>query len=656
MPNTVERPDSGVPSTDIVLRLSQFREEKKVQVWQGTFADYFGLAVQKPAMTRLSHGRVYDMIIAGGVIDGPTESSPKKYGFFNDEIFGLDQSITQIVDYFSAAAKRLEVRKRILLLMGPVGGGKSTMVTIIKRGLETYSQSDQGAVYAIEGCPMNEEPLHLIPDSMRSAVQKEYGLHIEGGLCPHCQAMLVNKYAGKVEDVMVKRITFSEAERRGVGTFTPSDPKSQDISELTGSIDLATIGEYGAESDPRAYRFDGELNIANRGVMEFIEILKCDEKFLYNLLTLSQEQNIKTGRFAMIYADEVIVSHTNESEYLSFVNNKKTEALKDRLIVVSVQYNLRLSDEVKIYDKLLKASTLELGVNAQAGQVHVAPNTLRTAATFAILSRLEASTKTGMSLMKKLRLYDGQDVEEFTSKDVKELRDQAKREGMDGVSPRFITNALSTAIARPGTVCLNPIDALRALKAGVEQDSRYDEKKKKELLEFLAEARVEYDEQAKKEVQKAFVYSFEDNAKTLLENYIDNIEAFCNKTKLTDPITDEELEPDEILMHSIEDQIGVSENGKKAFREEIMIRMSSVTRRGQSFQYNSHERLREAIERKLFVDLKDVVKITTSTKTPDADQQKRFNEVADRLVTAEHGYCTHCANELLKYVGTLINR
>src|SRR5205085_2785650 len=148
-----------------------------------------------------------------------------------------------------------------------------------------------------------------------------------GDLCPSCRMMVREQYGGRVEDVPVRRIVFSEKNRCGIGTFSPSDPKSQDISELTGSIDLATIGEFGAESDPRAYRFDGELNVANRGMMEFIEMLKCDEKFLYNLLTLSQEQSIKTGRFAMIYADEVIVSHTNETEYLSFINNKRSEAL-----------------------------------------------------------------------------------------------------------------------------------------------------------------------------------------------------------------------------------------------------------------------------------------------------------------------------------------
>ena len=376
-------------------------------------------------------------------------------------------------------------------------------------------------------------------------------------------------------------------------------------------------------------------------------MLKCDEKFLYGLLTLSQEQNIKTGRFAMIYADEVIVSHTNENEYAGFIANKRAEALQDRIIVIRVPYNLRVSDEEKIYRKLL----------AQSGimDVHIAPHALGVASMFAVLSRLEPSKKAGMSLMKKLRLYDGEDVEDFKQKDVKELQEEAIREGMDGISPRYVINCLSNALVKEDITCVNPIDALRALRDGLDQHTNITRDERERLLNLISEVRKEYDETAKREIQKAFVYSFEESAKTLLNNYLDNVEAFCNKHKIIDPITEEEMEPDEKLMRSIEEQIGVTENAKKAFREEILIRLSSMARRGQTFDYSSHERLREAIEKKLFADLKDVVKITTSTKTPDSEQLRRMNDVVHRLVQ-EQGYCPVCANELLKYVGTLLNR
>ncbi|HEY4034852.1 MAG TPA: protein prkA, partial [Ktedonobacteraceae bacterium] len=286
---------------DLVKRLEEYRDRERELMWEGTFAQYFETASKKPEAAQLSHERIYHMIMDAGV--ETTRTGEPRYNFFSQEIFGIEKPLQQIVDYFHSAAQRLEVRKRVLLLMGPVGGGKSTIVYLLKRGLEAYSRTPTGAIYAIKNCPMHEEPLHLIPNELRPDVEKEFGLYIEGDLCPHCRYMVDTQYRDRIEEVPIKRMTFSEKYRLGIGTFTPSDPKSQDISELVGGIDLSTIGEIGVESDPRAYRFDGELNIANRGIMEFVEMLKTDEKFLYVLLTLSQEQNIKTGRFSMIYAD-----------------------------------------------------------------------------------------------------------------------------------------------------------------------------------------------------------------------------------------------------------------------------------------------------------------------------------------------------------------
>jgi serine protein kinase len=630
---------------DLVKRLEEYRDRERELQWEGTFAEYFEIATKKTEIVRLSHERIYHMIMDAGV--ETTRTGEPRYNFFSEEIFGIEKPLQQIVDYFHSAAQRLEVRKRVLLLMGPVGGGKSTIVHLLKRGLEAYSRTPAGAVYAIKNCPMHEEPLHLIPHELRVDVEKEFGVYIEGDLCPHCRYMIDHEFRGRIEEVPIKRITFSEKYRIGVGTFTPSDPKSQDISELVGGIDLSTIGDVGVESDPRAYRFDGELNIANRGVMEFVEMLKTDEKFLYVLLTLSQEQNIKTGRFSMIYADEVVVSHTNEHEYQSFVGNKKSEALQDRIILVKVPYNLRVSDEVKIYEKLLRQSALK--------NVHIAPYTLRIASIFAVLTRLEPSKKAGMSLLKKLKLYDGEDMEDFKQKDVRELQEEAVREGMDGISPRYVINRLSNALVKPNVTFITPIDALRALRDGLDQHTSITREERERYLNFISDARKEYDEIAKKEVQRAFVYSYEEQARTLLNNYLDNVESYCNKTKLRDPITDEEMDPDEHLMRSIEEQIGVSENAKRSFREEILIRISSLARKGQGFDYTSHERLKEAIEKKLFADLRDVVKITTSARTPDKEQLRKINEVVDRLV-AEHGYTTDSANELLRYTGSLLNR
>ncbi|MBB5148360.1 serine protein kinase [Ureibacillus thermosphaericus] len=625
--------------------MKEYREEEEKLKWEGTFAEYLEIVKKRPEVAQTAHSRVYNMIKSAGIEE---KNGQKIYKFFSNEIFGLESTIERLVEeYFHPAAKRLDVRKRILLLMGPVSGGKSTIVTLLKRGLEKYTRTDEGAVYAIKGCPMHEDPLHLIPHHLREDFYKEYGIRIEGSLSPLNQLRLEQEYGGRIEDVMVERIFFSEDKRVGIGTFTPSDPKSQDIADLTGSIDFSTIAEYGSESDPRAYRFDGELNKANRGIMEFQEMLKLDEKFLWHLLSLSQEGNFKAGRFALISADELIVAHTNETEYRSFIANKKNEALHSRIIVMPIPYNLKVSEEERIYEKMIKESDM--------AHVHIAPHALRAAAIFSVLTRLEVPKKQGIDIVKKMRLYDGETVEGFNSVDVEELKKEYPNEGMKGIDPRYVINRISSAIIRKEVPSINALDVLRSLKDGLDQHPSITPEDKEKYMNYIAIARREYDEIAKNEVQKAFVYSYEESAKTLLNNYLDNVEAYCNKNKIKDPLTGEEMPPDEKLMRSIEEQIGISENAKKAFREEILIRLSAYARKGKKFDYNSHERLREAIQKKLFADLKDVVKITTSTKTPDEAQLKKINEVIARLID-EYGYNSTSANELLRYVGSLLNR
>ncbi|MGM7700094.1 PrkA family serine protein kinase [Pseudalkalibacillus sp. Hm43] len=630
---------------DILGKLQQHREEEKRLVWEGTFAEYLEILRERPEVAQSAHSRVYNMIKSHGIED---MNGKKKFNFFSNQIFGLEDSVERLVEeYFHPSAKRLDVRKRILLLMGPVSGGKSTIVTMLKRGLEAYSKTDEGAVYAIKGCPMHEDPLHLIPHNMRDDFHKEYGIRIEGSLSPLNMMRLEQEFDGRIEDMMVERIFFSEDKRTGIGTFSPSDPKSQDIADLTGSIDFSTIAEFGSESDPRAYRFDGELNKANRGMMEFQEMLKCDEKFLWHLLSLTQEGNFKAGRFALISADELIVAHTNEAEYKSFISNKKNEALHSRIIVMPIPYNLKVTEEEKIYEKMISDSDI--------GDIHIAPHALRVAAIFSVLTRLKESSKQGVDVVKKMRLYDGENVEGFNTADVEEMKKEFNDEGMSGIDPRYVINRISSAIIRKEVPAISPLDVLRSLKDGLDQHASISKEDREKYINFISVARKEYDDIAKKEVQKAFVYSYEESAKTLMDNYLDNVEAYCNKNKLRDPLTGDEMNPDEKLMRSIEEQIGISENAKKAFREEILIRISAYARKGKKFDYNSHERLREAIQKKLFADLKDVVKITTSTKTPDESQLKKVNEVIARLID-EHGYNSISANELLRYVGSLLNR
>ncbi|MCL6561849.1 MAG: protein prkA [Firmicutes bacterium] len=630
---------------DLWQRLQSLQQSEEAMQWQGTFREYFQMVVEHPHWANLAHARVYEMIMAAGVEE--RADGTRRYRFFDDHLFGLERTIEQLVEFFRSAALRLEVRKRILLLMGPVGGGKSTLVTALKRGLERYARTEQGALFAIDGCPMHEEPLHLIPESLRPEVFERYHLYIEGDLCPRCRQRVETEFRGRIEEVPVRRIFFSERNRVGIGTFTPSDPKNQDIAELTGSLDLATIGEYGSESDPRAFRFDGELNIANRGLMEFIEMLKCDERFLYQLLWLSQEQNIKTGRYAMIYADEVIVSHSNEAEYRRFVDNRRNEALVDRMICIRVPYNLRVSDEERIYAKLIRES----GVTG----VHLAPHTLRVAATFAVLTRLKPSKRQGMSLLKKLKLYDGQPVEGVSPREVKDLQEECPEEGMDGISPRYVINRLSAALVRPGTACLTPLEALKALKDGLEQLSGLAASEKERLVALIYETRREYDDLVKADVQQALVDSFETAAQAMLEQYLNHLEAYVSGRPLEDPLTEEAHPPDERLMRGIEEAIGVSENAKRTFREEVWFRISTLSRRGERFDYRAHPGLKAAIEAKLFRDLQQVLTLAAAMRSPDPEARYKWHAVADRLV-AQHGYCPSCAEAVLHYVGSLLSR
>lgn len=631
---------------DFLKRLDEYVSQVQGAEETLEFPEYLEAVKARPRIAQLAHARMYGMIKRAGFEEN--EEGVKSYNFFKDEIFGIDDVLEQLVNYFHSSSKRLETRKRILLLMGPPGGGKSTLVSLLKRGLEDFSLDEDGAHYAIATCPMREEPLHAIPHKLREEFKKEYNVHVEGDLCPSCQLYLREELDGDFTKFKVKRVTISEKFRQGIGVFQPSDPKSQDISDLVGSIDLSTIGEYGSESDPRAYRFDGEANVANRGMLEMVEMLKSDERFLYLLLTLSQEQAIKAGRFPLIYADEVIVSHTNEAEFNAWLADKKSEALRDRVIVLRFPYNLRVDDEVKIYEKLIDQTSV-------IQDMHIDPQALYTSAFFAVLTRLEEPKKAGVDVVKKLKLYNGEEVVGAKDKDVKELKEASQREGMDGIGPRYIINQLARGLVKTKKPCLTTIDALRALKEGLETSPSIPQEQRERYTNLIIETRKEYDEKAKKDIQKAFIHSFEDQANTLLHAYLDNVEAFCNKDKVRHPVTDEEIEPDEALMRSIEEQIAVSETQAKSFREEILIRLSTYIRKTKDFSYDSHPRLKEAIEKKLFADLKDLVKITTSVKTPDPDQKAKLNDVANRLIE-EGGYCEVCANELLQYVGTLLSR
>ena len=445
--------------------------------------------------------------------------SVKVYGFFADEFFGIEKVVAQIARYFHSAALKGEESRQVLYLMGPVGSGKSSLVERLQHGLE-----ESMPFYAIEGCPMNEEPLHLIPRHLRREFEKMLGVHVEGDLCPVCRFRLKEEFSGRYEEVPVATLSFSKRNRVGIGVVPPVDPNNQDTSVLIGSEDISKLDIY-SEGDPRVLDLNGALNVGNRGMVEFIEVFKNETEYLHAMITATQEKVIPApGRHGMVYVDTVIVAHSNEAEWQKFKADHTNEAILDRIVVVKVPYNLRLSEEVKIYQKIIRHSDF---------RAHVAPHTLEFASMFAILSRLEPTTK--CDLMTKLKLYNGEEVVEKgkTKKiDVHELRDDTKREGMSGISTRFIMKALDNALSdNVAGNCINPITVREAL-INMTKEADLPDDTRKQYLDFLQDMlHKEYLEVLEKEITKAFVYSYQEQAESLFQNYLDHAEAYVNKTQ-----------------------------------------------------------------------------------------------------------------------------
>lgn len=622
--------------------------------------EYVELVCRTPTIAASAHGRIFDMLSSAGFVADDVHDTVRA-SFFDDEVFGLDQPLHDLAEYFRTAARGHPTRRRILLLWGPPGGAKSTLATCLKRGLERWSHTDAGAVYALAGCPMHEEPLHLVPDaaesggpSLRDQVSAYTGIRVEGSLCPVCTLRLGEEYEGDFSRFPITRIHLSESRRVGIGTFAPSDPKSMSTEQLTGGVNFKLLEQYGSDDDPRALDWAGEFSKANRGLLECIEFLKNPKEFLVEFLTLSQERQFKVPKFGFIDADIVLLAHTNESEFRQGMADPTNEALQSRLYTVPVPYNVRLADEQRIYDKLLAESRQDF---------HVDPHAVEAASSIAVLTRLTDYPELGP--VEKLHLYDGRETGEFKLAQVAEIRRASDREGLEGIDPRFVIDALSRAVAETehdleaphdtGQPCLTTVMAIRAVRASIERAHQFSPEQKKAYLGLLTEARAEIDRTLKDEVRKAFIPAFADSAQELLENYLNHCEAYCGRDKLRDPITGEEVDPDEKLMRGIEDMVGVTENAKDVFRSGVLMRVGMWLRKGRPLTYRSDDQLGRAIEAYLFEEMKDIVRITVSKRSPDQQHAERLNEVI-RVLCDDRGYCPTCSSTLLDYVGALLNR
>jgi serine protein kinase len=670
-----------------IAALQDYREYQELN-WGGSFEDYLQIVRENPKVTRTAFQRVYDMILSYGqeeYIDNKKKII--RYNFFKDEahggrdaVYGLDITLMRLVNVFKAAALRHGAEKRVILLHGPVGSSKSTIVRLLKRGIEEYTRTPEGALYTYEWhlpkelwsvtggnevfpSPMHEEPLRLIPAEWRERALRslnlgtvQYPVTIEGDVNPACRQIfreLMAFYKGDWSKVIgnhvrVKRMIFSEKDRVGIGTFQPKDEKNQDSTELTGDINYRKIAEYGSDSDPRAFNFDGEFCIANRGIIEFIEILKLDVAFLYDLLGATQEHKIKPKKFAQTDIDEVIIGHTNEAEYKKLLNNEFMEALRDRTIKIDVPYISKLSEEVKIYKKDYNAQRIR-------GK-HIAPHTLEMAAMWAVLTRLEDPKKHNLSLLQKLKLYDGKTLPGFTQDNIKELRKESTREGMDGISPRYIQDKIANALVSDKGTSINPFMVLSELESGLRHHSlitNVDQRRK--YTELLTVVRTEYEDIVKNEVQRA-ISADEGAIVKLCANYIDNIKAYTQKEKVRNKYTGHDEEPDERLMRSIEEKIDIPESRKDDFRREIMNYIGALAVEGRQFDYKTNERLHKALEMKLFEDQKDSIKLTSLVSTVvDKDAQAKIDIVKERLIR-NYGYDEESATDVLNFVASIFAR
>jgi serine protein kinase len=675
--------------------IQQYQDKSNLHLlhWSGTFEDYMEIVKKNPKVSRNSFQRMFDMIVEAGTEDYiDFKKQVVRYRFFDDlpnngkdAVFGLDVPIMKLVNVLKAAALGYGTEKRVILLHGPVGSAKSTICRMLKKGLEAYSRTEPGALYTFEWIdekgtlnnllgkdvksfqsPMNEEPLLLFPEEMRAQICEEinrgqageYRVKIEGELSPPSRYIfkqLMDHYQGDLVKVLnhvrVRRLFLSEADRIGIGTFQPKDEKNQDSTELTGDINYRKIAEYGSDSDPRAFNFDGEFNVANRGMIEFVEVLKLDVAFLYDLLGASQEHRVKPKKFAQTHIDEVIIGHTNEPEYRRLQDNEFMEALRDRTVKIDIPYITRFKDECRIYKKDFNSQKMR--------GISIAPHTIEMAAMWAVMTRLEKPKKANLSRLQKMKLYDGRTLPSYTEDNVKELRKETVREGLEGISPRYIQDKLSNAIVNSqqnnkGSV--NPFMIINELESGLKSHSLIsNEELKTEYRELLGVVKQEYEEIIKSEVQRA-ISADESALQRLCANYIDNIKAYTQREKVKNPFTGQDEEPDERLMRSIEEKMEVPESRKEDTRREVMNYIGALAVEGKKFNYKMNERLHKAIELKLFEDQKDSIKLTSLVSSVvDKDTQEKIDIVKTRLIK-DFGYDEISAIDVLHYVASIFAR
>ena len=627
----------------LLQRIKSAREEsKKEQKFSGNLMDYIEMVEKNPDIIKSSHKRLYDAIVEHGSYAMPDSDSRKFkifdgetikiHKYFDGEFFGMETVIEKIMSFLSSAAHKGEESRQVLLLMGPVGAGKSALTEHVKKALEGKKY------YTLKGDPHRGEPLQLIPRSLRSSVEEALNIKIDGDISPIVRHKLLNDYAGKYEDFEVEETTFSQRGRRGVASVPPMDANSQDVSVLIGSVDISKLDKF-AEDDPRSLSLNGAFNVGNRGIVELVEVFKNEIEFLHTIITATQEKRVPSpGKSDMLHFDGVILAHCNEAEWNRFQSEHTNEAIMDRIVKISVPYCLELNQEIKIYEKMLGKSDFK---------AHIAPHTLKIASMFSVMSRLKDSAK--CDALTKMKIYNGEEVLEkgrVRKVDIRDLREEARHEGLDGISTRFITKALDNALTASDKGMITPISVIDSLTKMV-KEQLIDESLKTKCLELLQKTiREEYLKILETEIAKAFISAYEEQAQSLFDSYLDNAEAHTTRAKIKDKITKEERKPDEGFMASIEEQIGVTGSSRDGFRSDVTAYMFAKMRRGEKVSFKTYEPLKNAIESYLISSVRAMARIVTKSKTRDEEQTRKHSDMVSVMIK-DYGYSAESAEEIL---------
>ncbi|PSP88363.1 serine protein kinase PrkA [Halobacteriales archaeon QS_4_69_34] len=653
-----------------------------------SFDWYLGEIYDEPRIARNAHQRVADMFDFygtaydedAGVVEYHLASEDPLYDgenvFFGREIH---EAIHEFVNKVKSGARGLGPEKRIKLLLGPVGSGKSDFDRQVRRYFEDYTLREAGRLYTfrwtnlrdviadqdpsddVVRSPMNQDPLVLLPATQRATVVEDlnerldapYTIRNEQSLDPASEFYmdrLLAYYDDDLQQVLenhveVVRLTADENKRQAIETFEPKDKKNQDETELTGDVNYSKIAVYG-ESDPRAFDYSGAFCNANRGLFSGEELLKLQREFLYDFLHATQEMTIKPKSNPRIDIDQVIVGRTNMPEYKEKKGDEKMEAFNDRTKRIDFPYVLQYEEEAAIYRKMLG--------NADVPDIHVEPHTLEMAGLFGVLTRIVEPDSGTVDLLGKAKAYNGE-IDEAEDVDVKKLRDEAADaaeigEGMEGVSPRFIGDEIAEAIMdsmHRGRDFLSPLTTFNHFEENIENHGSIPEDRFETYERYLELVREEYKERAIEDVRHALAYDV-DEIQRQGEKYMDHVMAYIDDATVEDELTGREQEPDETFLRSVEEKLDVPEDRKDDFRQEVSNWVSRRAREGDPFDPQDNDRLRRALERKLWEDKKHNINFSALVSAGEMDDDERSAWIE---ALAEQGYSREGAQEVLEFAG-----